>query len=228
MKGEFNMKLVRSLGLLITLVMMFSRMEQSVCFHPTHKRPVNPNQVNMFFWNKAQLAKIESEERIELMRIAHADLNQKASRELEVKKLEQDDKKLEHAALNQKASRELEVKKLEHADLNQKASRELEVKKLEHDDKKLEHADLNQKASRELEKLKIALGFVYLVILSSLIVFFGRGGGSNIDKILVVTKGFQTSLDKLVFIAQGFSFKALGEYLCLKVTWIRQMFGMVS
>ena len=185
MKGEFNMKLVRSLGLLITLVMMFSRMEQSVCFHPTHKRPVNPNQVNMFFWNKAQLAKIESEERIELMRIAHADLNQKASRELE-------------------------------------------VKKLEHDDKKLEHADLNQKASRELEKLKIALGFVYLVILSSLIVFFGRGGGSNIDKILAVTKGFQTSLDKLVFIAQGFSFKALGEYLCLKVTWIRQMFGMVS
>jgi hypothetical protein len=157
----------------------------------------------MFFWNKAQLAKIESEERIELMRIAHADLNQKASRELE-------------------------VKKLEHADLNQKASRELEVKKLEHDDKKLDHADLNQKASRELEKLKIALGFVYLVILSSLIVFFGRGGGSNIDKILAVTKGFQTSLDKLVFIAQGFSFKALGEYLCLKVTWIRQMFGMVS
>jgi hypothetical protein len=146
----------------------------------------------MFFWNKAQLAKIESDERIERMRIAL------------------EEKKLEH-----------EVKKLDHADLNQQASRELEVKKLD-------HADLNQKASRELEKLKIALGFVYLVILSSLIVFFGRGGGSNIDKILAVTKGFQTSLDKLVFIAQGFSFKALGEYLCLKVTWIRQMFGMVS
>ena len=64
MKGEVSMKLVRSLGLSITLVMMFSRMEQSVCFHPTHKRPVYSNRVNMFFWDKAQLAKIESDERI--------------------------------------------------------------------------------------------------------------------------------------------------------------------
>ena len=74
----------------------------------------------------------------------------------------------------------LDEKKLQNADLNQKASRELEVKKLEHD-------DINQKASRDLEKIKIGLGFLFLVILSSLIVFFGRGGGSkNIDKILAV------------------------------------------
>ena len=72
------------------------------------------------------------------------------------------------------------------------------------------------------------VAYSYLVAIIALIIFFGRGGGNNIDKILAASKDFQTSLDKLVFIAQGFSFKALGEYLCLKVTWIRQMFGMVS
>jgi hypothetical protein len=64
------------------------------------------------FWNTAQLAKIESDEKLALMRIA-----------LEEKRLVSEE-------MNQKASRELEEKRLVHADANQKASRELEEKRL--------------------------------------------------------------------------------------------------
>ena len=103
----------------------------------------------------------------------------------------------------------------------------LEEKKVAVEEKKIVHADMNQKASREVEEKKITLTYSCLLVFAVLFVFFGRGGGSNIDKILAVTKGFQSSLDKLVLIAQGFGVKSFLEYLHSPITWLIRKFGIL-
>ena len=193
------MKQISLFVLFITLTMM---MELSVSFRAIHTRILCTSRLHMFWDTAAQLAKIESDEKLALMRIAleekrlvSEEMNQKASRELE-------EKRLVHADANQKASRELEEKRIVHADANQKASRELE-------EKRLVHADRNQKALRNLGVLFLQVISALSVLSLTLFYFFGRGGGDNVDKILGVAKDFRSEFAKVVLVAQGFGVKTV-------------------
>jgi len=85
---------------------------------------------------------------------------------------------------------------------------------------KVHHSPLYRIYSIYIYKASRIVAYLYLIAIVDLIIFFGRGGGNNIDKILAATKDFQSSLDKLVFIAQGFSVKSVDEYLHSPIIWL--------
>ena len=194
-----SMKLV-SFRLVLLVALMI---DLSASFYPAaYPRPLKQHRVlQMELWNNAKLAKIAYDDNMETFRLA------------------------------------LERTKANHADTSQKASRDVEQMKVDLELMKIAHSYMNHKASMDLELMKIEhsymnfkaltkLAYISLIVFSCLSAFYIRNRARNTDKILVVAKLFQLSLDKLVFAAQTFGVVSALEFFHPPITWLLLKIGI--